>query len=81
MTDVFFLPLCSSRQKIETLNSEIAILKDDLEESKNTLKQKDEEIRSCKEQVDFWFSPLFYSKGQFVGKRSEILLRWWLYWQ
>ena len=55
----FVLPLCSSRQKIETLNSEIAILKDDLEESKNSLKKKDEEIRSCKEQVDFLFFTTF----------------------
>ena len=43
--------LFSAQNKEETLKKEIAILKDDLEERKRLLKQKDEDIRTYKEQV------------------------------
>lgn len=49
---MFFL--FSASQKTETLSSEVLILKEDFEEAKSALKQKEEEIRVYQEHVNIY---------------------------
>ena len=64
----------SASHKTETLSSEVLILKDDFEEAKSALKQKEEEVRVYKEQIetmgseDFPKSPM---DGDILGKVSR----------
>ena len=66
---VFFF--FSATHKTESLSNEVLILKDDFEEAKSALKQKEEEIRVYKEQLekmgneDFPKSPM---DGDILGK-------------
>ena len=74
---VFFL--CSATQKTECLSNEVLILKDDFEEARSALKQKEDEIRVYKEQLekmgneDFPKSPM---DGDILGKlkNSELFV-------
>ena len=68
--NVFFF-FFSATHKTESLSNEVLILKDDFEEAKSALKQKEEEIRVYKEQLekmgneDFPKSPM---DGDILGK-------------
>ncbi|CAB4000974.1 Hypothetical predicted protein [Paramuricea clavata] len=68
----------NASHRTEKLSSEVLILKDDFEEAKNALKQKEEEVRVYKEQIekmgseDFPKSPM---DGDILENASALMLR------